>query len=133
MTEDIKKKPVGLFDYINSINTNKDFIMVDEKSYPPFMVNKALGYFQDTIAYAQLMNQNSGLSNKHQYQFLLAMVRPAKRYTKWPKKFKDDRVSVIKEHYSCNEERAIEILSLISDTEYEGIKKLTYKGGVDGR
>lgn len=132
-----EKKSIGMFDYINSINTSKENLMDDnvdaERKYPAYMVNKALGFFQDTISYAQLMNQNSHLSNKMQYLFLLNTVRPAKRFTKWPKKFKDDRVDVIIDHYHCNEERALEILDLISEEDFVRIKKLTFKGGLNGK
>lgn len=132
-----EKKAVGLFDYINSINTSKENLMdgdiVAEKKYPAYMVNKALGFFQETVSYAQLMNQNSHLSNKMQYLFLLNTVRPAKRFTKWPKKFKDDRIDTVIEHYQCNEERALEILNLITDEEFDQIKKLTFKGGLNGK
>jgi len=52
------------FDYLNSINVTKQNMMrgsendeLAEKGYNPFMVNRGLSYFQDTIALANEMNQ----------------------------------------------------------------------------
>jgi hypothetical protein len=40
------------FDYVNAINYSKKDIMQtrdDEKAYSPYMVNRSLSYFQDTV------------------------------------------------------------------------------------
>jgi hypothetical protein len=61
------------FDYINAINANKDIIGSSdnpeevEKEYTPFMVNRGLSYFVDTILYANEMNSASDISNKLQF------------------------------------------------------------------
>ena len=50
------------FDYLNAINYTKKDTMVDdiaEKQYNPFMVNRGLSYFQDTVLMAKEMNQNA--------------------------------------------------------------------------
>ena len=58
------------FDYLNSINMTKKNLMVDEQSekdYVPFIVNRGLGYFQDTVLLANEMNVNcSNLDHKMQ-------------------------------------------------------------------
>ena len=48
------------FDYLNAINQSKENLIVDElseKEYVPFVVNKGLSYFPDTILYANEMNR----------------------------------------------------------------------------
>ena len=43
------------FEYVTAINSSKKNIMVDdvaEKEYNPFMVNRSLSYFYDTILFA---------------------------------------------------------------------------------
>ena len=59
-----------------------------EKTYNAFITNKALSYFPDTVQLANMMNVNHGLDNKLQYSFLINIVRPGKRYSKWVKKDK---------------------------------------------
>ena len=47
------------FEYVNSINYTKKDIMIDdiaEKAYNPFMINRSLSYFNDTVAMANEMN-----------------------------------------------------------------------------
>ena len=49
------------FDYLNAINSTKKNIMVDEvteKAYSPFLINRGLSYFSDTILFANEMNLN---------------------------------------------------------------------------
>ena len=48
------------FDYLNSINMTKKDLIVDEQSekdYVPFIVNRGLGYFADTVLFANEMNE----------------------------------------------------------------------------
>ena len=52
------------FEYVNAINHTKQNVMVDdmaEKAYNPFMVNRTLSYFSDTILMANEMNLNHHL------------------------------------------------------------------------
>ena len=48
------------FDYVNSINSSKkENLMIDEvaeKAYNPWLINKALSYFKDTVLYANEIN-----------------------------------------------------------------------------
>ena len=40
------------FEYVNAVNSTKKDIMIDdvaEKAYNPFMVNRSLSYFADTV------------------------------------------------------------------------------------
>ena len=60
------------FDFVNSINYSKKNLMVDEQSeeeYIPFLTNRALSYFPDTILYAQEMNINGHIDKKLQYNY----------------------------------------------------------------
>ena len=54
------------FDYSNSINFTKEDIMVDdiaEMQYAPFIVNRTLSYFPDTVAIANELNRYHHLDN----------------------------------------------------------------------
>ena len=70
------------FDFVNSINFTKKNMMRDtanddlaEKSYVPFLTNRSLSYFTDTLLYANEMNKLHQLDNKLQYEFFLNTIR----------------------------------------------------------
>ena len=52
------------FEYVNAINMTKQDIMIDdiaEKAYNPFIVNRSLSYFRDTVLMANEINMNAHL------------------------------------------------------------------------
>ena len=76
------------FEYVNSINYTKKDIMIDdiaEKAYNPFMINRSLSYFNDTVAMANEMNIHHSIDNRLQFDFLINIVRKRKRFSKWMK------------------------------------------------
>ena len=55
------------FEYLNSINVTKIDIMDDdekEKGYNSFIINRSLSYFQDTIYFANEINQYPSLDSR---------------------------------------------------------------------
>ena len=101
----------------------------DEKSYPAFMVHRALSYHRDTALIANEMNRYPNLDNKLKYDFLLNIVRAQKRpYTKWHKKAQSDDLEAVKEYYGYSDAKAIEALKVLSDAQIVMIKEQIYKG-----
>ena len=120
------------FEYVNAINMTKEDIMVDdlaEKAYNPFMVNRSLSYFQDTVLYANEMNVNHTIDKRLQFDFLINMIRKRKRFSKWQKAVSDSDVEVVKEYYGYNNEKAYQALSLLTSKHIDELKKKVYKGG----
>ena len=120
------------FEYVNAINlTKKDFMIDDitEKSYNPYMVNRSLSYFPDTVALANAMNRYHQLDKKLQFSFLLNIVRKRKRFSKWDKQVFSDDVEVVKEYYGYSNEKAKSALSLLTPVQIIELRKRTYKGG----
>ena len=101
-----------------------------EKSYNAFITNKSLSYFQDTIQLANMMNCHHGLDNKLQYSFLINIVRPSKRYSKWVKKDKDSDLELVMSYYGYNRQKAKAALKLLSPDQMKTIKNKLDKGGV---
>ena len=67
------------FDYLKAINETKKDIMVDdiaEKEYNPFIINRGLSFFRDTILYANEMNRFHHLDHRLQFDFFIAFLRP---------------------------------------------------------
>lgn len=120
------------FDYVNTINTTKTDIMVDdiaEKEYNGFVVNRSLSYFPDTVALANVMNQFHHLDNKLAYHFLLNIVRKRKRFSKWVKPDVEDAVDVIKQYYGYNNQKAKQVMALLTHDQIDVLRQKVSKGG----
>lgn len=120
------------FDYVNSINSSKEDIMVDEtteKGYSPYMVNKALSYFIDTVMYANDMNERYHLDNKMQYFYLINTIRSKKRFSKWIKNVENNDLTAVQDYYGYSIEKAKVALSLLSNEQLTIIKKTLETGG----
>jgi hypothetical protein len=120
------------FEYLNAINSTKKDIMVDdltEKAYNSFMVNRSLSYFPDTVLAANEMNRYHQIDSRLQFDFLINIIRKRKRFSKWDKKKIDGDVEVIKEYYGYNEQKALQVLPLLSPEQIEIITKKVNKGG----
>jgi hypothetical protein len=117
---------------IPSILQTKQYALLteqDEKSYSPFMVNRALSYHRDTTLLANEMNLYPSTDKKLQYDFLLNIVRSSKRpYSKWLKKAKSSDLDTIKEYYGYSDAKAVEALKILSNDQIAAMKKQLYKG-----
>ena len=127
-----------LKDYLKAINKTKEPLMDDddetwEKKYPPFVVNKCLMPFQDTILFANEMNALPHVDNKLQFDFFLNSLRPRNRFSPWMKAKKLDDLEYVKEYYGYNNEKAKVALDILTDEQISAIKQKMNKGGRDGR
>jgi hypothetical protein len=120
------------FDYLNSINMTKKDIMVDdqaEKEYVPFIVNRGLSYFQDTVHIANEMNKLSHLDSKLQYLFYINIISKRKRFSKWMKASENENLEVVKQYYGYSNQQAKSALSLLSQAQIDELKDRRYEGG----
>ena len=122
-----------LKDYLYSINQSKKNILDMDldavKKYPPFVVNRCLSSFTDTILFANEMNKNSHLPNKLQYDFLLNSVKPRKRFSPWTRKDSIDYLESVKEYYGYNDDKALQALRILTKDQLDHIAKILNKGG----
>lgn len=124
-----------LKDYLNAINSTKERLLDSEdedweKKYPPFIVNKCVYPFQDTIMLVNEINQLPHLDKKLQFDFLLNSVRSRKRYTPWLKANKLDNLEDVKEYYGYSNEKAKQALDILTDEQIATIKQKLNKGGM---
>lgn len=120
------------FDYVNAINYSKKDIMEtpeDETAYTPFVVNRSLSYFADTVGIANEMNRYHHLDNRLQFSFLINIIRKRKRFSKWVKPELENDVDVVKEYYGYNNEKARQVISLLTPTQLKSLKDKVNKGG----
>ena len=120
------------FEFVKAINYTKKDIMVDdlaEEEYKPFLINRALSYFPDTVLYANEMNQNGHLDSRLQFDFFINIIRKRKRFSPWLKASEVENLDVIKEYYGYSDEKAKSVLSLFNNKQIENLKQRIYKGG----
>ena len=127
-----------LKDYLNAINHEKTSLMdtddeMWEKKYPPFIVNKCLAPFPDTIFLVNEMNIHHHLDKKLQFDFLLNSLRTRKRFTPWLKASKQKNLEYVKEYYGYNNEKAKSALKILNDDQIKTIKNSLNKGGKNGK
>ncbi len=127
---------MNIFDYLNAINHTKENVIEDsdnpelaEKLYPPYLVNRGLSFFIDTVYLANEMNRHHHLENKMQFDFLLNTVRKRKRFSKWFKAESVEAIDAIKEYYGYSNEKARQALSLLNEEQISQIQLKRYKGG----
>ena len=120
------------FQYLNAINDTKQNIMVDdivEKAYAPYMVNRQLSYFPDTILAANEMNRNHHLDNRLQFDFFINIIRKRKRFSKWYKPETISDLDAVKKYYGYSNEKARQVLTLLSPEHINELKRKVTTGG----
>lgn len=125
---------MSFFDFLNSINDTKvDLLRKDplsEKDYVPFMVNRGLSYFGDTVMYANEMNQHASIPKKWQYEFYLHGIKKKKRFSKWHKKDPSaEDVKLIMTEYNYSAKRAQEALSILTQEQLKELRIRYDSGG----
>jgi hypothetical protein len=125
--------PADLFkEIIPSILQTKEYALLteqDEKSYPSFIVNRALSFHRDTVLWANEMNRFTTLDNKLKYDFLINIIRASKRqFNKWHKKAQSRDLSVVKEYYGYSDAKAEEACKILSNDQITEMRKQLYKG-----
>jgi|TARA_B110000977_G_C10664796_1_gene333293 hypothetical protein len=123
-----------LKDYLNAINHTKEKLMDTEdeeweRKYPPFIVNKCLAPFPDTILLLNEINQYPSIDKKLQFDFLINSLRPRKRFTPWVKAKKLEDIEYVKEFYGYNNEKAKVALTILNNDQIATIKQKLNKGG----
>ena len=133
------------FDFIKSINDHKPNLLKDckayegeeminpdtpSKQYVPFIINRGLSQFNDTVLLTNEMNMRHQLPAKMQYDFLFSAIRPRKRFSKWAKKMKDPNdLKTIQETYNYSKEKAEQVYSMFSQDDLKNLRKQLNKGG----
>ena len=124
------------FDFVNEINGGKKDLIrgsenpeLAEKLYSPFLTNRALSNFVDTIMYANEMNRANHVDPILQNDYYLNTIRSAKRFSKWHKREENSDIECIQEFYKVNYKRAYEIVKVLNREQIDLIKTRIIKGG----
>ena len=122
-----------LKDWLNSINFTKEDLIKDDpsviKDYPPYIINRCLSGHLDTVLYSNEMNKYSSLDKDMQYKFYLNSVRKRKRFSPWIRKDKVSDLEYVKRYYGYSNEKAYQVMKILSNEQIEFIKKRLEIGG----
>lgn len=117
------------FDYLNAINYTKENLVhgshndeLAEQGYQPFLINKGLSYFPDTILYANEMNLNSHVDKTLQFDFFINSIRSKKRFSKWYKKIDNEDFEAVQSYYKCSDSKAEQALKVLTTEQLQCIK-----------
>jgi hypothetical protein len=129
---------MNVFDFVNSISHNKKDLMTDsdndklsEEFYNPFVVNRSLSYFADTLFYANEINKFD-IDKKMQYHYLLNSVRPSKRFAKWVKP-EVEHLEDIKQYYGYSTEKARQVIGVLTTEQICLIQQKLNRGGTNDK
>jgi hypothetical protein len=134
--EPYKVPSISPFDFINAINYTKEKLIVDdwsEKQYSPYVINKGLSFTADTTVAANEMNSRPHIDRKLQFDFLINTIRSRKRFSKWIKPEKIEALQVVKDYFKYNDEKARQVLSILTPEQINLIKQKLKKGGVNDK
>ena len=124
--------------YLKSINETKENLLDSDdpmwtKKYSPYIINKCLAPFNDTIMLVNEMNMRHHLDSKLQYDFLLNTIRSKKRYAPWVKGDKLKDLEYVKEYFGYSNEKAKAALRILDNEQIKTIKDSLNKGGRNGK
>jgi hypothetical protein len=117
-----------LKDWINSINKTKEDLLSDddaglvEKDYNPFVINRCLSYFPELIYIVNEANQRPDADKKFLYHLLLHTIEARNRFSPWQKQEKSNDLDLIKKYYGYSNQKAKEVLRILSPEQITYIK-----------
>jgi hypothetical protein len=120
------------FDFIKSVsNSKKDLMKEDtenEKHYNAFIVNRGLGYFADTVLFANELNMYPDIPAKAQYYYYMSSIRKGNRFSKWHKLEKNPDQILIQKVYNVRPDIAKQYLKILSKNDISKLYELTDTG-----
>ena len=124
-----------LKDYLKAINETKENLLDTnditwEKKYPPYVINRCMSMFYDTVMHSNEMNGLHFLPKRMQFHYLINSIRKKRRFGgKWLSQTKLKDLALVKEYYGYSNSKAKEALNILSKNQIENIKIELIKGG----
>lgn len=106
---------------------DREFISAE---YAPFIVNRILSNFLDTVLLVYEMDNRSYLSKYEQYLYYYTNVRKRSRFAPWHKIHTHKYLDIVMEYYGYSRERAVDALKILKEEELVIIEQKLYKGGI---
>ena len=124
-----------LKDYLKAINETKENLLDTnditwEKKYPPYVINRCMSMFYDTVMHSNEMNGLHFLPKRMQFHYFINSIRKKRRFGgKWLSQTKLKDLALVKEYCGYSNSKAKEALNILSENQIENIKIELIKGG----
>ena len=122
-----------LKDWLNSINFTKENLVEEDpdviREYAPYIINRCLSGHLDCVMFVNEMNKYHNLDKDMQYNFYLNTLRKKKRFSPWLRKDKVEDLESVKKYYGYSNEKAFQVLKILSKEQIEFIKQRLEIGG----
>ena len=122
-----------LKDWLNSLNFTKENLIEEDstlaKEYPAYIINRCFSGHLDCVLFANEMNKYHFLDKDMQYNFYINILRKKKRFSPWLRKEKVSDLEYVKRYYGYNNEKASQVLKILSNEQIEFIKQRLDTGG----
>lgn len=124
------------FDFVTSITYSKKDLFDEDplaaKAYVPYIINRALSYFPDTLFYANEINRNAHLQPRIQFLFFLNSIRKARRFSKWIKQEAGEDLLAVQQFFGYNTQKAKQALLMLTQEQVKFIKtKIAARGEIN--
>lgn len=113
--------------FLKSINYDKNYLIENEEdmsSYVPFLINRSMSYFPDTLWYAVEIAKYGGCTNSLHYIYWLESVKKRKRFSKWYKPKKENMIEIIQKIYKVNRFKATEYMACMNENQLKHVENV---------
>ena len=111
--------------YLNSINYTKENVFDPNDEYVPFLINRSMTYFTDTLLLSNNIAKYSNFSdNSAHYMYWICSVSKRRRFSKWNKTQVSNIVPAIVSIYNVSKKKAIEYEKCLTDDQKVHIMKM---------
>lgn len=77
--------------------------------------------FSDTVLFANAINVYPNITNQQHYDFLMSIIKPRKRFSKWPKPITHKANQAVSKYFNIPIREAGSIVSLFSQQQLDQI------------
>lgn len=131
--EEVEKKPglPGPWDYLKAIGQRQHMLIAEpnlEKSYPDFIIRRALSMSESTALVANEANLLSSLPKRLQHDFLFHIFPKGYIRTEWIKADKEEYLEVVKEFFGYSERVSRMALRVLTTEQLEEMKEVLTRG-----
>lgn len=120
----------NLTGWMKEINELHEEEQDDFSDYVPFLINRCLSYYPDTIYQANDMNMFTNIPKEIQYQYYINTVEKRKRFSPWAKRDveMDNICNKLISVLHVSKKQAKDIFKTLDDSEVEELKNLEIYG-----
>lgn len=119
--------------FYNAISYTKDSEQFTQgeidKDYKPFVVNKMVSGYRDTVLFAEEMTISYDISSRDQMFLYMMMLPKKKRRALWSQPKKNEDLDVVMKYYNITQEKAEPYMRILTADQIDELKERLNIGG----